>query len=172
MATPRSEQGRGDRCLSFHGSDRRTAFAHELYLKNVPLIPRIMTSGPTPIREWTSPGAQIGSYFLSTTAQYRCRRNHGYRRSREDVPGVVGCQIAGRRSVVARQKRHPTISDHVTIYAGATIMAVTPSLVSTARLERMFPDGQRAAHSLVIQEAANVKVMSKRDRQRTSDFNV
>src|SRR6187200_143177 len=98
--------------------------AHLLYNK-VPLIPRIMT-------EWAHsrtgidihPGAEIGSHFFI---------DHG-------TGTVIGetCQIGNRvkmyqnvslvaRSLAAGQalrgmKRHPTIEDDVTIYAGVTVI--------------------------------------------------
>jgi len=97
--------------------------AHELYLREVPLIPRIMSEiihGKTGID--IHPGATIGESFFI---------DHG-------TGVVVGetCRIGNRVKIYqgvtlgalsvkkeeADQKRHPTIEDDVTIYAGATIL--------------------------------------------------
>ena len=82
--------------------------AHELFLLNVPLIPRMMTEyahSKTGID--IHPGATIGKYFFI---------DHG--------TGVV---TLGALSTAAGQalhgvKRHPTIEDNVTIYSGASIL--------------------------------------------------
>ncbi|MDR2770619.1 MAG: serine acetyltransferase [Clostridiales Family XIII bacterium] len=98
--------------------------AHELYLLDVPLIPRMMTEhahGLTGID--IHPGAAIGHHFFL---------DHG--------TGIVvgettvignyvkiyqGVTLGAHSTRGGRQlngvKRHPTIEDHVTIYSGASI---------------------------------------------------
>lgn len=97
--------------------------AHFLYCKGVPIIPRIMSEyvhGRTGID--IHPGATIGE---------ECFIDHG-------TGVVIGetCTIGTRvklyqgvtlgalsvKKVMADKKRHPTIEDNVTIYAGATIL--------------------------------------------------
>src|SRR5438552_14816960 len=99
--------------------------AHELYLKNIPLIPRIMT-------EWAHartgmdlhPGAQIGSHFFvdhctGTVVGETCiignhvKMYHGVTLGAKSTSDVE--QLRGK-------KRHPTIENRVTIYPGATIL--------------------------------------------------
>src|SRR6516225_7586409 len=99
--------------------------AHELYLKNVALIPRIMT-------EWAHtrtgmdlhPGAQIGTHFfvdhctgtvVGETAIIgdHVKLYHGVTLGAKSTSAVE--QLRGK-------KRHPTIEDRVTIYPGATIL--------------------------------------------------
>jgi len=72
------------------------------------------------------------------------------------------------------QKRHPTIEDHVTIYAGATIMGPDTVVGEGSTIgANVFLTTSVPSHSLVIQEAANIKVMSKKDRQeKPVEFNV
>ncbi len=97
--------------------------AHEIWLRHVPLIPRMMSEhlhGKTGID--IHPGAQIGDYFFIDHAtgvvigETTRIGNH--------VKVYQGVTI-GALSVSKRQvgtKRHPTIEDDVTIYAGASIL--------------------------------------------------
>ena len=97
--------------------------AHDIWLRHVPLIPRMMSEhihGKTGID--IHPGAQIGDYFFIDHAtgvvigETTTIGNH--------VKVYQGVTI-GALSVSKRQvdtKRHPTIEDDVTIYAGATIL--------------------------------------------------
>lgn len=104
--------------------------AHELYLMNVPLIPRIMTEyahSKTGID--IHPGATIGEYFFidhgtgvvfgeTTIIGKRCRIYQGVT--------LGALKITFERdeqgNVIESKKRHPTLEDDVTIYAGATIL--------------------------------------------------
>lgn len=99
--------------------------AHELYLRKVPLIPRMMTEyahGMTGID--INPGATIGSYFMidhgtgvviGETAEIG---NHV-----KIYQGVTLGALSLRGGHQLRgQKRHPTIEDNVTIYSGASIL--------------------------------------------------
>lgn len=99
--------------------------AHELYLLNVPVLPRLMTEyAHTETGIDIHPGASIGKYFFI---------DHG--------TGVVigGTAVIGNHvklyqgvtlgalstrggQKLAGKKRHPTIDDHVTIYSGATVL--------------------------------------------------
>jgi serine O-acetyltransferase len=102
--------------------------AHELHTMGVPLIPRIMTEyahGATGID--IHPGASIGrSFFIdhgtgvvigeTTEIGDRVRIYQGVTLGALTVPkNGTGPSMRGR-------KRHPTIEDDVTIYAGATIL--------------------------------------------------
>ncbi len=102
--------------------------AHELHLAGVPLMPRIMTEyahGITGID--IHPGAIIGrSFFIDhgtgvvfgETCEIgdRVRIYQGVTLGARAVPkNGVGPSMRGK-------KRHPTIEDSVTIYAGATIL--------------------------------------------------
>ncbi len=98
-------------------------FAHELHLKNVPLIPRIWTEfahSKTGID--IHPGAEIGKNFFI---------DHGTGIVIGETT-VIGDNVKlyqgvtlGALSVskdIANTKRHPTIEDNVTIYSNATIL--------------------------------------------------
>lgn len=99
--------------------------AHELYKKNVPFIPRIMTEyahSRTGID--INAGATIGDYFFidhgtgivigeTTVIGKHVKLYQGVTLGGLSTRG--GQKLSGK-------KRHPTIEDHVTIYAGATIL--------------------------------------------------
>jgi serine O-acetyltransferase len=151
--------------------------AHELYLKNIPLIPRIMT-------EWAHartgmdlhPGAQIGSHFFvdhctgTVVGETAILGDHV--KMYQGVGLVARSLSAGQE--LRGKKRHPTLGDHVTVYAGATIIGgdtvVGEYSTIGANVTLMASVGP---HSLVVQEAANVKVMSKKERQKkVLDFSI
>jgi len=151
--------------------------AHELYLKNIPLIPRIMT-------EWAHgrtgmdlhPGAQIGSHFFvdhctgTVIGETSILGNHV--KMYQGVGLVARSLAAGQ--LLRGQKRHPTIEDHVTIYAGATIMGGDTVVGEGSTIgANVFLTTSVPPHSLVVQEEANVKVMSKKDRQKApAEFHI
>ena len=99
--------------------------AHELYVQNVPFIPRIMTEyahGKTGID--INSGANIGRYFFI---------DHGtgivigetteigdYVKLYQGV--TLGALSTRGGQSLRGKKRHPTIGDHVTIYANSTIL--------------------------------------------------
>jgi serine O-acetyltransferase len=72
------------------------------------------------------------------------------------------------------QKRHPTLEDWVTIYAGATIMGGDTVVGEGSTIgANVFLTTSIPPNSLVVQEEANVKVMSKKERPRPSeDFHI
>lgn len=144
--------------------------AHELYLKNIPLIPRIMT-------EWAHgrtgmdlhPGAQIGSHFFvdhcTGTVVGETSTIGDHVKMYQGV-GLVASSLAKGQELRGK-KRHPTIGDHVTIYAGATIMGGDTEVGERSTIgANVFLTKSVPPHSLVVQEEANVKVLSKKDRQK------
>jgi serine O-acetyltransferase len=142
--------------------------AHELYRKNVALIPRIMT-------EWAHtrtgmdlhPGARIGSHFFvdhcTGTVIGETTEIGSHVKMYQGVGLVARSLSAGQ--LLRGQKRHPTIHDHVTIYAGATIMGGDTVVGESSTIgANVFLTSSVPPHSLVIQEEAKVKVLSKKDR--------
>lgn len=102
--------------------------AHELYVKDVPLIPRLMT-------EWAHaktgidihPGATIGKRFFidhgtgvvigeTTVIGDNVKIYQGA------TLGALSFPKDERGRIIKGGKRHPTIEDNVTIYAEATIL--------------------------------------------------
>jgi serine O-acetyltransferase len=151
--------------------------AHELYLKNIPLIPRIMT-------EWAHartgmdlhPGAQIGSHFFvdhcTGTVVGETTIIGSHVKMYQGVGLVAKSLAAGQQ--LRGQKRHPTIEDRVTIYAGATIMGGDTVVGEGSTIgANVFLTTSVPPNSLVVQEEANVKVVSKKERQRPpEDFHI
>ena len=147
--------------------------AHELYLKHIPLIPRIMT-------EWAHartgmdlhPGARIGSHFFvdhctGTVVGETCII--GDHVKMYQGVGLVAKSLAAGQLLRGHQ-RHPIIEDHVTIYAGATIMGGDTTVGEGSTIgANVFLTTSVPAHSLVVQEDANVKVMSKRKSRTPAD---
>jgi serine O-acetyltransferase len=142
--------------------------AHQLYRQRVPLIPRIMT-------EWAHthsgmdlhPGAKIGSHFFvdhcTGTVVGETAELGSHVKMYQGVGLVAKSLSAGQK--LRGQKRHPTIQDRVTIYAGATIMGGDTVVGEGSTIgANVFLTASVPPNSLVVQEAANVKVLSKRDR--------
>ena len=102
--------------------------AHELYLKDVPLIPRIMTEvAHTKTGIDIHPGARLGRNFfidhgtgvvIGETAIIGEIVNF-YQGA---TLGALSFPKDERGRIIKGGKRHPTIEDNVTIYAEATIL--------------------------------------------------
>lgn len=99
--------------------------AHELYLLGVPLIPRIMTEyAHTETGIDIHPGATLGKYFFIdhgtgiVVGETAIIGNHV-----KIYQGVtIGALSTREGQKLHGKKRHPTIEDNVTIYAGASIL--------------------------------------------------
>jgi len=102
--------------------------AHELYLKEVPLIPRIMSeSAHSRTGIDINPGAKIGNRFfidhgtgvvIGETAVI----GDNVKLYQGVTLGALSFPKDERGRIVKGAKRHPTIEDNVTIYAEATIL--------------------------------------------------
>jgi serine O-acetyltransferase len=143
--------------------------AHELYLDDVPLIPRIMT-------EWAHartgldlhPGARIGTHFFvdhctgTVVGETAVIGNHV--KMYQGV-GLVARSLAAGQTLRG-QKRHPTIEDRVTVYAGATIMGGDTVVGAGSTIgASVFLTTSVPPNSLVVLEATNVKVIPKKSRE-------
>ncbi len=143
--------------------------AHELYLENIPLIPRIMT-------EWAHsrtgidlhPGARIGTHFFidhGTGTVVGETADIGDHVKLYQGVGLVARSLAAGQALRG-QKRHPTLEDNVTVYAGATIIGgdtvvgAGSTIGASVFLARSVP-----AHSLVVPEATRVRVTQKYARE-------
>jgi serine O-acetyltransferase len=150
--------------------------AHELYLKNVPLIPRIMSEWA----HWRSgmdlnPGAQIGTHFFvdhctgTVVGETAIIGNHV--KMYQGV-GLVAKSLAAGQALRG-QKRHPTIEDRVTIYAGATIMGGETVIGAGSTIGgNVFIMDSVAPNSLVIYDGLDMRVLSKADKKTSVDFQI
>jgi serine O-acetyltransferase len=150
--------------------------AHELYEKNVSLIPRIMT-------EWAhsrtgidlNPGAKIGSHFFidhgtgTVVGETAIIGNH--------VKMYHGVTL-GAKSTAAGQglrgkKRHPTIEDRVTIYPGATILGGDTIIGAGSTIGgNVFIMDSVQPNSLVVYDGLDMRVLSKADKNAVLDFQI
>jgi len=141
--------------------------AHELYCRRVALLPRIMT-------EWAHgrtgldlhPGAQIGSHFFvdhcTGTVVGETTVIGDHVKLYQGV-GLVARSLAGGQALRG-QKRHPTIEDRVTVYAGATIMGGDTVVGAGSTIgANVFLTHSVPPNSLVVSEEVKVKVMAKTD---------
>jgi serine O-acetyltransferase len=102
--------------------------AHELYLKEVPLIPRMMSEcahSKTGID--IHPGARIGKNFFidhgtGVVIGETTIIGNNVKIYQGTTLGAMSFPRDERGRIIKGQKRHPTIEDDVTIYAEATIL--------------------------------------------------
>ncbi|MEI9864981.1 MAG: serine O-acetyltransferase [Limisphaerales bacterium] len=150
--------------------------AHELFIKNVPLIPRIMT-------EWAHsrsgmeihPGATIGTHFFvdhctgtvigeSVIIGNHVKMYHSVTLGAKSTAG--GQQLRGK-------KRHPTIEDNVTIYPGATILGGDTVIGAGSTIGgNVFIMSSVAPNSLVIYDGLDMRVLNKGDKKTKVDFQI
>lgn len=99
--------------------------AHELVLLDVPMIPRMMTETAHSITGIDiNPGATIGKYFfIDHGTGIVIGETTEIGENVKVYQGVtLGALSTRKGQLLAGKKRHPTIEDNVTIYAGASIL--------------------------------------------------
>ncbi len=116
--------------LSYPGLEAITVYriAHQLNIRGVPLLPRIMTEHAhrqTGID--IHPGARIGeSFFIDHGTGVVIGETTDIGRNVKVYQGVTLGALSfpkdERGNLIRGRKRHPTIDDEVVIYAGATIL--------------------------------------------------
>jgi serine O-acetyltransferase len=150
--------------------------AHELFLKNIPLIPRIMTEWA----HWRSgmeihPGATIGTHFFvdhctgTVVGETAIIGNHV-----KMYHGVtLGAKSTAGGQALRGKKRHPTIEDRVTIYPGATILGGETIIGAGSTIGgNVFIMDSVAPNSLVIYDGLDMRVLSKADKKTAVDFQI
>lgn len=117
----------GEVVLTYPGFFAISVFrmAHELYVLGVPYLPRMMTEyahGKTGID--INPGATIGeSFFIDHGTGIVVGETTTIGNNVKVYQGVTLGALSTRGGQrLANRKRHPTVEDNVTIYAGATIL--------------------------------------------------
>src|SRR5687767_14129057 len=99
--------------------------AHEFCRLDVPLLPRIMTEHAHSLTGIDiHPGARLGeSFFIDPGTGVALGETTEIGRNVKIYQGVtLGALAPAYGQLLRGQKRHPTIEDDVTIYAGATIL--------------------------------------------------
>lgn len=150
--------------------------AHELYRKNIALIPRIMS-------EWAHartgmdlhPGAKIGHHFFvdhctgtvvgeTATIGNHVKMYHGV---------TLGAKSTAAGQLLRGKKRHPTIEDRVTIYPGATILGGETIIGAGSTIGgNVFIMDSVQPNSLVIYDGLDMRVLSKADKSAALDFQI
>jgi len=118
-------KSRDEVILSYPGLEAVACYrvAHELYARDVPLIPRMMSEH---VHKNTGidihPGAQIDDgFFIDHATGVVVGETAVIGKNVKLYQGVtIGALSVAKE--LADKKRHPTIEDNVTIYAGATIL--------------------------------------------------
>lgn len=99
--------------------------AHELYVQNVPLIPRLMTEYAHSLTGVDiNAGATIGEYFFidhatgvvvgeTTIIGSHCKLYQGV---------TLGATSTRKGQALRGVKRHPTLEDYVTVYSNASVL--------------------------------------------------
>jgi serine O-acetyltransferase len=139
--------------------------AHELYQREISLIPRIMT-------EWAHsrtgidlhPGARIGSHFFidhgTGTVVGETAKIGNHVKMYQGV-GLVARSLAGGQQLRGK-RRHPTIEDSVTIYAGATIVGGETVIGEGSTIgANVFLLQSVPPRSLVVFDGLSMKVVRK-----------
>ena len=148
--------------------------AHILYREQLPLLPRIMT-------EWAHsrtgidihPGARIGSYFFidhgtGVVIGETCRIGSHVKLYHGVTLGARSFQKDEKGKVKKSGKRHPDVEDWVTIYpnstilGGETVIGARSTIGANVFLMRSIP-----TDSLVTNEEAQVKIVSKKNRPKS-----
>ena len=150
--------------------------AHELYLKDVPLVPRIMA-------EWAHsrsgmeihPGAQIGNHFFvdhcTGTVIGETVIIGDHVKVYQNV--TLGAKSTSGGQQLRGKKRHPTIEDNVTIYPGATILGGDTVIGAGSTIGgNVFLMDSVPPKSLVIYDGLDMRVMNKGDKQTSVDFQI
>jgi serine O-acetyltransferase len=99
--------------------------AHEFYVAGVPLLPRIMTEHAHSLTGIDiHPGAEMGeSFFIDHGTGVVIGETTQIGKNVKIYQGVtLGALAPAFGQLLRGRKRHPTIEDNVTIYAGATIL--------------------------------------------------
>lgn len=146
--------------------------AHILYLKELPLIPRIMT-------EWAHsrtgidihPGAKIGSHFFidhgtGVVIGETCEIGSRVKLYHAVTLGARSFQRDEHGKIKKGGKRHPTVEDDVTIYpnstvlGGETVIGARTTIGGNVFLAQSVPPD-----SLVYYEEKQLQIVPKRSRK-------
>jgi len=139
--------------------------AHILYRLGVPLVPRIMT-------EWAHsrtgidihPGARLGSHFFidhGTGVVIGETSEIGQHVKLYQGVALIARSLAGGQALKGR-KRHPTLEDKVTVYAGTTIMGGDTVIGTGSTIgANVFVTHSIPSRSLVYFEETKLTILDK-----------
>lgn len=148
--------------------------AHEFYQKQVPLLPRIMTEYAHSLTGIDiHPGAKLGRGLLidhGTGVVIGETTEIG--NNVKIYQGVtLGALAPGFGQKLRGQKRHPTIEDEVTIYAGATILGGETVIGKGALIGgNVFITSSVPPLNQVSADPPNLKYRDRRPKRMKEDF--
>jgi serine O-acetyltransferase len=143
--------------------------AHLLYLKELPLIPRIMTEwahGRTGID--IHPGAKIGSHFFidhgtGVVIGESCEIGSRVKLYHAVTLGARSFQKDERGKIKKGGKRHPTVEDDVTIYPNSTVLGGETVIGARSTIGgNVFLMQSVPPDSLVYYEEKQLRIVPKR----------
>ena len=142
--------------------------AHLLYLAELPIVPRMMT-------EWAHsrtgidihPGAKIGSHFFidhGTGVVIGETSEIGANVKLYQGVSLIARSLAGGQQLRGK-KRHPTVEDNVTIYAGTTVMGGDTIIGAGSTIgANVFLTHGVPKRSLVFFEEKQLTILDKNNR--------
>jgi serine O-acetyltransferase len=147
--------------------------AHILYVKEVPLIPRMMT-------EWAHsrtgidihPGAQIGTHFFidhgtGVVIGETCEIGSHVKLYHAVTLGAKSFQKDEHGNIRKGGKRHPTVQDDVTIYPNSTVLGGETVIGARSTIGgNVFLVQSVPPDSLVYYEEKQLRIVPKRRHKR------
>jgi len=149
-------------------------FAHALHNLNVPLLPRIMTEyahSRTGID--IHPGAVLGeSFFIDHGTGVVIGETVSIGRNVKVYQGVtLGALAPAFGQALKGTKRHPTIEDDVTIYAGATILGGETTVGQGSVIGgNVFVTSSIPPYNQVVAEPPKLKYRERKPRDKRNVF--
>jgi len=143
-------------------------FAHELYAKKIPLVPRVMT-------EWAHtvtgadihPGAKIGDNFFidhstGVVIGETTEIGDNVKLYQGVTLGALSFPKDERGRLIRGNKRHPTVQNRVTIYANATVLGGKTVLGEGAVIGgSVFLTKSVPAHAIVSMNSPELRVYER-----------
>jgi serine O-acetyltransferase len=153
--------------------------AHFLYRHDIPLVPRMMT-------EWAHvqtgidihPGASIGSHFFidhgtGVVIGETCRIGAHVKLYHGVTLGARSFAKDDSGRIKKGGKRHPDVEDNVTIYPNATVLGGETVIGRNSTIGgNVFLMHSVPANSLVYNEEAHVRVVSKSAKSENVDYSI
>lgn len=151
--------------------------AHEFYVQEVPLLPRIMTEYAHSLTGIDiHPGAELGeSFFIDHGTGVVIGETTTIGKNVKVYQGVtLGALAPAYGQALRGRKRHPTIEDSVTIYAGATILGGETIIGEGCTIGgNVFITKSVPSHNNVIAEPPNLKYRDRRKKTEPGwDFEI
>jgi serine O-acetyltransferase len=144
--------------------------AHEFYKQEVPLLPRIMTEHAHSLTGIDiHPGAQLGkSFFIDHGTGIVIGETTEIGDNVKIYQGVtLGAVAPAFGQLLRGRKRHPTIQNNVTIYAGATILGGDTVIGEGCTIGgNVFITASVPAHNIVTAEPPKLQYRERRSRKK------